>query len=269
MKDVVQGAASALASPAQAVTRFLPREAEMSSPEQSSVSLTPPKLVRGVIRRALQLFAGIVVYALILFISAGRLDWPAAWYYLALNILIVGCGAAILLSRNPGVVIARSQIRSDIEAWDKWISLLVTLGLFATLAVPGLDLRFSWSSGFPLSLQMIGYLAVVVGYAILVWAMLHNPFFEGGVRIQTDRGQTVASSGPYSFVRHPGYDGMILQSCGTVLALASWWALLAALFASAVFVLRTVLEDRTLRLKLPGYADYAQRVRYRLLPRIW
>lgn len=241
----------------------------MSSLEQTSVSSTPPNLVRGVIRRALQLFAAIVIYALILFISAGRLDWSAAWVYLALNLLIVGCGAAILLSRNPGVVIARGQIRSDIESWDKWISLLVTLGLIATLAVPGLDLRFSWSPGFPLALQVIGYVAIVVGYAILVWAMLHNPFFEGGVRIQTDRGHTVASSGPYRFVRHPGYDGMILQSFGTVLALASWWGLLAGLFASAVFVLRTILEDRTLQAKLSGYSDYARRVRYRLLPGIW
>ncbi len=241
----------------------------MSSLERSSASQSPPDLARAVIRRALQLLTGIVVYAVILFISAGRLDWPAAWVYLALNLLIVGCGAAILLSRNPGVVIARSQIRSDIETWDKWISLLVTLGLIATLAVPGLDLRFSWSAGFPLALQVIGFLAIVVGYAILVWAMLHNPFFEGGVRIQTDRGHTVASSGPYRFVRHPGYDGMILQSLGTVLALASWWALLAGLFASAVFVLRTVLEDRTLLAKLPGYADYAQHVRHRLLPGIW
>lgn len=222
-----------------------------------------------VIRRALQLLAGIVLYAVVLFVSAGRLDWPAAWWFLALNLVLVSVGGAILLRRNPAVIAARSHVRSDIETWDKWISILVTLAMLAGLAVPGLDRRFSWTSAVPAGIQVLGFVLIAAGYAILVWAMLNNPFFEAGVRLQQDRGQSVASSGPYRFVRHPGYVGMILQYLGIPLGLASWWGLVTAAVTAVIFIVRTALEDQTLQTKLPGYADFTRRVRYRLFPGIW
>ncbi len=228
-----------------------------------------PNVRRAVIRRIAQILIAILIYGIILFVCAGTLRWPTGWIYLIFQLLIVSFGGALVLRRNPDVVVARSQIRSDIESWDKWISILVSFGMFAGLAVPGLDFRFAWSTRFPLALQVLGFGLLALGYALLVWAMQNNPFFESGVRIQTERGQTVATSGPYRFVRHPGYVGMILQQFGSALGLGSWWALIAAALASLVFVIRTALEDRTLQRGLPGYADFVRRVRFRLVPGLW
>ena len=99
--------------------------------------------------------------------------------------------------------------------------------------------------------------------------MLTNAYFSTAVRIQTDRGQTVCRSGPYRFVRHPGYVGAILQSLGIPFLLGSWWALIPGLAAVVFIVIRTALEDRTLQYELVGYWDYAQEVRFRLVPGIW
>jgi protein-S-isoprenylcysteine O-methyltransferase Ste14 len=146
---------------------------------------------------------------------------------------------------------------------------LAAILMLVGLAVPGLDLRFGWSAPFLSGLPVLGFIALIVGYALTRWAMISNPFFETRVRIQSDRGQTVSTSGPYRFVRHPGYVGMVLQWLGTPLALASWWALVPGLGVILAFIVRTALEDRTLLQELPGYTDYAQRVRYRLLPLVW
>lgn len=181
----------------------------------------PMSLARGGIQRALQILTGIVIYGGILFACAGRLDWSAAWYFLAVNLVVVAAGGTLIFVRSPGLILARARIRSDIETWDKWVSVFANLAMFANLAIPGLDFRFGWSTAFPILLQVIGFLGIVAGYALMVWAMLNNPFFESGVRLQGDRGQTVATSGPYRFVRHPGYVGVIVQLVGTALALAS------------------------------------------------
>jgi protein-S-isoprenylcysteine O-methyltransferase Ste14 len=99
--------------------------------------------------------------------------------------------------------------------------------------------------------------------------MASNPFFSEGVRIQSDRGHEVAEAGPYRYVRHPGYSGAILSHIGTPLMLGSPWALMAALAAAALFVARTLLEDRFLQKELVGYRAFTGRTRYRLLPRVW
>jgi protein-S-isoprenylcysteine O-methyltransferase Ste14 len=132
--------------------------------------------------------------------------------------------------------------------------------------VAGLDHRYNWSSEVPLWLVVIGFILISLGYAFATWALAENRFFSSVVRIQTDRGHTVCDSGPYRFVRHPGYAGNILALFGIVLALGSVWTLIPAAVASIIAVIRTVLEDRTLQEELPGYRDYARRVRYRLFP---
>jgi protein-S-isoprenylcysteine O-methyltransferase Ste14 len=141
--------------------------------------------------------------------------------------------------------------------------------MLAGLVVPGLDLRFKWSSYLPVGIQLLGFVVLIIGYGLFSWAMISNEFFETGVRLQTDRGQTVATRGPYGIVRHPGYVGMMLQLLATPLALASWWGLIPAVCASLAFVVRTALEDRMLQEELPGYKEYAQRVPHRLVPRVW
>jgi len=135
--------------------------------------------------------------------------------------------------------------------------------------VAGLDHRYTWSSLFPPWLIVTGFILISLGYAFAAWAFAENRFFSSVVRIQTDRGHAVCDSGPYRFVRHPGYAGSILALFGIVLALGSVWTLVPAVVASIIAVIRTVLEDQTLQKDLPGFRDYAQRVRYRLIPGIY
>jgi protein-S-isoprenylcysteine O-methyltransferase Ste14 len=135
--------------------------------------------------------------------------------------------------------------------------------------VAGLDHRFGWSDAFPVWVNLLGLILVAAGYAFAVWALIENRYFSGVVRIQTDRGHVVCDSGPYRIVRHPGYAGNILPLPGIVLALSSLWTLIPAAAALIIIVARTVLEDRTLQVELPGYREYAQRVRYKLIPWIY
>ena len=117
--------------------------------------------------------------------------------------------------------------------------------------------------------MILGYVLIIAGFAVTTWAQAVNPFFEPGVRLQRERGQRVVKSGPYAIVRHPGYFGALLIFAGLALALGSWWALVPAAWASAILVFRTRREDTLLRAALDGYADYARRIRFRLVPGLW
>jgi protein-S-isoprenylcysteine O-methyltransferase Ste14 len=137
------------------------------------------------------------------------------------------------------------------------------------LVVAGLNERFGWLPAIPPSVQWFGVGLMIVGSIIGSWAMLENRFFSGVVRIQTERGHAVVKTGPYRFVRHPGYAGALVYYVGAPLGLGSFWALLPALFIVGVMIVRTALEDRTLQQELPGYTEYTKQTRYRLLPRVW
>jgi protein-S-isoprenylcysteine O-methyltransferase Ste14 len=140
----------------------------------------------------------------------------------------------------------------------------------ASYVIACLDVRLGWAPPFPLWVQIAGLAACVLGYdVILQWAMVSNAYFTAVVRIQSERGHSVATGGPYRFVRHPGYTGTILCYAATPLLLGSLCALAPALLACAVLVARTAREDRFLHGALPGYNEYAQRTRYRLLPGVW
>ncbi len=140
---------------------------------------------------------------------------------------------------------------------------------FPLVIVAGLDHRFGWSQGFPGALSILGFLMIALGYALASWALAENRFFSSVVRIQMDRGHEVCDSGPYRIVRHPGYAGNILPLPGIALALGSEWTFIPAAGAVIIAVIRTALEDRALQEELPGYREYAQRVRYRLVPWIY
>jgi protein-S-isoprenylcysteine O-methyltransferase Ste14 len=156
------------------------------------------------------------------------------------------------------------------KTWDKVLAPLMALSVsFPPVIVAGLDHRFGWSPVFPSWLIVLGFLSISLGYAFAAWALTENRFFSSVVRIQTERGHVVCDTGPYRFVRHPGYAGNILPLFGIVLALGSVWTLIPAAVASIISVIRTVLEDQTLQEELPGYRDYARRVRYRLIPGIY
>ena len=217
----------------------------------------------------------VVVYLLIpltLFICSGDPGWWQAWLY-ALLIAAAGIGGRIWAEkRHPGLLAERQSIESiqNAKTWDKVLAPLMAVSIgFPMVIVAGLDHRYGWSSEFPLWLVVIGFILISLGYAFAAWALAENRFFSSVVRIQTDRGHEVCDTGPYRLVRHPGYAGNILALFGIVLALESVWTLISAAVASIIAVFRTVLEDRTLQEELPGYLDYAGRVRYKLIPWIY
>ena len=217
----------------------------------------------------------VVVYLLIpliLFICAWDLGWWQAWLY-AMLILAAGIGGRMWAEqRHPGLTAERQNVENiqNAKAWDKVLAPLMAVSIgFPMVIVAGLDHRYHWSFEFPLWLIVMGFILIALGYAYAAWALAENRFFSSVVRIQTDRGHVVCDSGPYRFVRHPGYAGNILALFGIVLALGSVWTLIPAAVASIIAVIRTVLEDQTLQEELPGYRDYARRVRYRLMPGIY
>jgi protein-S-isoprenylcysteine O-methyltransferase Ste14 len=218
----------------------------------------------------------IFVYILIpvsLFICAGDLDWWQAWVYSAL-IFAAGIGGRIWAeSQHPGLLVERVnsfKLAEGVKPWDRILAPLMAISVgFPLVIVAGLDHRFGWSSVLPLWLIIIGFSLVTIGYTFACWAMAENRFFSGAVRIQKDRGHVVCDSGPYQIVRHPGYIGNIFALAGIVLALSSVWTIIPAIIAFVIAVVRTALEDRTLQEELPGYKEYAQRVRYRLIPGIY
>ena len=208
----------------------------------------------------------------ILLICGGDLGWWQAWLY-AILIVVAGIGGRMWSEhRHPGLLAERQNVENirDAKAWDKVLAPLMAVSVgYPMVFVAGLDHRYGWSSEFPLWLNVIGFILISFGYAFASWALAENRFFSSVVRIQTDRGHQVCDSGPYRFVRHPGYAGNMLALFGIVLALSSVWTLIPAAVASIIAAIRTALEDRTLQEELPGYRDYARHVRYRLIPWIY
>ncbi|MDC3237295.1 isoprenylcysteine carboxylmethyltransferase family protein [bacterium] len=223
-------------------------------------------------RQWIRLIVVHLLIPLILFICGGDLGWWQAWLY-SMLILAAGIGGRIWAEqRHPGLTAERQNIEKikKAKAWDKVLAPLMAVSVvFPMVIVSGLDHRFNWSPEFPLWLNIIGFNFIAFGYALAAWAFAENRFFSGVVRIQTDRGHVVCDTGPYRFVRHPGYAGSMLPVFGIVLALGSVWTLIPAAVAAIIGVIRTTLEDQTLQKELPGYRDYTQRVRYRLIPGIY
>jgi protein-S-isoprenylcysteine O-methyltransferase Ste14 len=212
----------------------------------------------------------IILYITAFFWIAGRIDWIEGWGF----IVLMGCGqtlhALYLRRKNPELIKRRSMIGENTKKWDKiWLTLFAILYMVIVF-VGALDAgRYGWSH-MPGWLWPAGGIIYLASLVFLTWAMAVNPHFEKTVRIQHDRNHRVVDSGPYRIVRHPGYIGVILGFVLPVpLLLGSWWAGIPACVMGGWIVLRTILEDRTLGEELEGYKEYAQRVRYRLIPYVW
>ena len=228
-----------------------------------------PGLARGIVARVAQIGVMFLVIGIILFGAAGRLDWIWGWVYLGLYLASTLVNAGFLLRRDPELVAERGQ-PGEMPRWDQVIGGLWSLVQVVILPlVAGLDARFGWTGPVDIAWHLAGALVFAAGLALFGWAMIANAYFSTVARVQPERGQTVCREGPYRLVRHPGYSGAILQSLGTPLLLGSVWALLAAVAAGALMTVRTWFEDRMLMIGLPGYAEYARQVRYRLVPAIW
>lgn len=209
---------------------------------------------------------------LILLICAGDISWWQAWGFFVLFFL-AGIGGRILAEkRHPGILIERVNMEKakNAKTWDKVLAPLMAISLsFPLVIVAGLDHRYGWTPLFPTWVNIFGLVLIALGYAFSAWAIIENRFFSSTVRIQMDRGHSVCDSGPYKIVRHPGYAGNMLALAGIIMALNSMWTLIPVVAALVIAVMRTALEDKTLHEEMPGYQDYARRVRYRLFPGIY
>jgi Putative protein-S-isoprenylcysteine methyltransferase len=222
-----------------------------------------------VARYAIRETMGIIVMGVALFWSAGKLDWWPAWASLAVMVGWIAATTVVIFRFNPELLRERLGPRKGAKPWDTVIVSILGLTQLVRYIVAGLDQRYGWTSGFPLAAQIMALILCVLGYALFVWATASNTFFSQIVRIQFERGHSVATSGPYRYVRHPAYVGAILFELAVPILLASWWACIASGLNVLLLILRTALEDRTLQAELAGYVDYARQVRYRLLPGIW
>jgi protein-S-isoprenylcysteine O-methyltransferase Ste14 len=198
-------------------------------------------------------------------------DWWEAWVYAIIGILGFAISRVLAARRHPDLLAERARFlqHEDAKPWDKLLSPLVGLGGGLIPLVVGLDALFDWSPPFSLPVKILALVIILAGYALGSYALIENRFFSGMVRIQTDRGHQVVSSGPYRWIRHPGYTGALLTYLATPLFLDSRWAFLPVIFITIVLVIRTSLEDKILQDELQDYSDYARRVRYRLLPGVW
>ena len=211
----------------------------------------------------------IVLVALFLWI-AGSLYWVAGWLYIGLLTCCHSISALYLWDKNPEMIKSRAKIGKGTKTWDKIVLSLFGTMYLAIVIVAALDAGRFRTSEMPFWLWPVGATMYCFFLMVTTWAMAVNPFFEKTVRIQHDREHRVIDSGPYRFVRHPGYIATIIGFIfATPFLLGSWWSFVPAVIAAASLIVRTYLEDRTLQNELPGYAHYAQRVCHRLIPGIW
>ena len=223
---------------------------------------------RGVMRWLFRETTGVLGQAAILFLSVGRWNWAMGWAFVIATTLWVGATALVVIPRNPDLLAERLGPRKGAKTWDAVIMSIIGPALIACYIVAGLDVRYGWTR-ISLPLQIAALVIVVLGYALIVWATAANAFFSSIVRIQKERGHTVATGGPYRFVRHPAYVGGIAIYIATPVMLGSLWALIPGGLSAVLMIVRTALEDKTLLNELDGYREYAQRVHYRLIPGIW
>jgi len=218
------------------------------------------RALRPAVRYAAQRMAFVLVFVIILFAAAGRLAWGGGWVYVLYGAFLEAGTLLVLAKCAPETLDHRGSWRRGVKPFDR---------LFAVAwLVVGLDAR-SRSAPGPVAPLVVGLVLLTLSTVFSVWAMLENEHFEQFVRIQEERAHRVVSSGPYRVVRHPGYAGAIVGALSVPLILGSWWAAAPAGGVALLFVIRTALEDRTLRRELAGYEAYTRQTRYRLLPGLW
>jgi protein-S-isoprenylcysteine O-methyltransferase Ste14 len=205
----------------------------------------------------------------LLFGCAGRLDWKSGWLFMITMITCVGINFAILLKTNPEVIEERSHLNRGAKKWDIVMTSVAAIFILATLAVAGFDQRYGWCRWTGPGWHFAGILVFVAGDLFFLWAMAVNKYFSKLVRIQIERGHQVVTSGPYRIVRHPGYLGWSVMWIGTPLILDSPCAFIPAVLSIFLLLVRTALEDNTLKKELPGYLEYVSRVGYKLIPWVW
>jgi protein-S-isoprenylcysteine O-methyltransferase Ste14 len=221
---------------------------------------------KNILKRMLQVFALLIFTFAILFLAADNFKWIWGWVYIIIYLCYILINASIL----PKELIAeRGKSKDNVKNWDKILNKINIIPGLGLIVVSGLDQRFNWTSDLSIYFHVLGLILYVAGSILFSWSMISNNFFSTLVRIQIDRDHKVATTGPYKFIRHPGYSGFILSSFGVPLILGSLWALIPAIVTGFLLTIRTILEDRTLYLELEGYKEFSEKTRYRLIPGIW
>lgn len=231
---------------------------------QSSIpnKLSYPKIIA-------RTFVFILLVSALPFILAGRVTYWQGWVFVG-SYLSSAVTIFVLFRHKKEVMAERAKPGPGTKWWDKIFFAAYVPASLSIGGVAGLDAgRFGWTGPLPAVVYVISYIVLFLSFSGLAWAMWTNTFFSRVVRIQTDRGHYVVQDGPYRFVRHPGYLACNFSFFSMALVLGSLWALLPAALSGLLIVVRTYLEDITLQNELPGYADYAKKVNYRLLPYIW
>ena len=223
------------------------------------------------IRTIVQLVLVLIVMPLLPMLISGAWAWWEAWIYAVLTFFGFMISRGLASRRHPDILDerARSMGLQGAKSWDKILAPVVALGSFVILIVAGVDKLNGWTAPYSITAKIATVIVIVLGYALGTWALVENKFFSGIVRIQSDRGHRVVTTGPYRFVRHPGYAGALWTYLAMPILLDSIWAFIPALLLVFALVLRTSLEDQTLQAELPGYKEYTQKTRYRLFPGIW
>jgi protein-S-isoprenylcysteine O-methyltransferase Ste14 len=212
---------------------------------------------------------GTLFFLIILFISAGRTNYWQGWLYASINIVSVLLNS-LAISHNNELTVERSTLKEGIKSWDKKILGFSAIILIITYIVAGLDSgRFQWSPRFHWSINSLGVVLILFGEIIFFNAQKQNKFFSSVMRIQSDRGHTVCSTGIYKIVRHPAYLGTIVTATGIPLILGSLWSFIPSIISIVLTLIRTSLEDKTLINELIGYRKYSHKTRYKLFPYIW
>ena len=222
-------------------------------------------------RVILQMLFFIVLIPFLPLLISRQWDWWEAWVYAIVSILGFIISRVLAARRHPDLIAerARSMQHENTQPWDKHLAVCLGIGGGLVLLVAGFDARFDWPPTFSMPVKILALVVILAGYVLGSYALIENRFFSGTVRLQTERGHQVVSSGPYRWMRHPGYAGALLTYLAIPFFLDSLWALLPTAFTAVVLVIRTSLEDRFLQAELEGYRDYAGRVHYRLLPGVW
>ncbi|MGN8117348.1 methyltransferase family protein [Labrys sp. 22185] len=222
-----------------------------------------------IVKLVLQNLVFVGIMGLVLFLSAGTLAWTAAWFYLVVS-LAVGLAAGLWLAwTDPGLLAERMRLKAPEQpSADKWFMLVFLVVAVVWFVVIGLERRLR-APTMPLPLEAVGLVLYLASTLFVMWVFRENSFAAPVVKVQAERHHHVVSTGPYAFVRHPMYAGVMLYFIGTPLLIGSWWGLAMMPVFFLAFALRSRIEERTLMTGLPGYADYARSVRYRMLPGIW
>ena len=213
--------------------------------------------------------SGTLIFFLVLFISAGRIDYWQGWIYLIISLIMFTLGYT-LLKPSPDLLTERDKPGEGAKQWDKIILGLSFLFSLVLYIIAGLDSgRYHWSPDFSKGILIAGILLTAAGQLIFLVAQKQNKFFSSTIRVQKERKHTVCDTGLYKVIRHPAYSGSIVQSSGFILLIGSLWCLIPATALIMLTLVRTYKEDKILLDELKGYREYSAKTRFRLIPFIW